>query len=79
MEYKNNKKQRSVHDVEDHRARICLDKICEFMRKDGRGIQSISLLEFQQWIGKQINTPNENPQYELYQKYKKRLTLYKKM
>ena len=79
MEEKKQKKQRSVRDVEDHRARICLDKICEFLRNEERWIQTIPLVEFQQWIWKQINTPNENPLYELYQKYKKRLTLYKKM
>lgn len=54
--------------VEEHRAKICIEKICEFMKDQERGIGEIHLLEFQQWIGRQIISMNGNLEYEKYRK-----------
>lgn len=56
--------------VEDHRARICLDMVCEFMRTktDDDTTKTIQLMEFQQRIGTKILSPNESQEYEKYRK-----------
>lgn len=69
--------------VEDHRARICLEMVCEFMRTkpEEATTRDVFLVEFQQRIGTKILSPNENLEYELYRrKYreKKKQTLEEK-
>lgn len=41
-----------LKDVEDHRARICLEMVCEFMRMQEEEISTrdIQLIEFQQRV-----------------------------
>ena len=61
--------------VEDHRARICLEMVCEFMRTkpEEACTRDVNLVEFQQWIGTKILSPNENQEYERYRrKYRER-------
>lgn len=65
--------------VEDHRARICLEMVCEYMRTrpDGECTRDVSLMEFQQWIGTKILSPNENQEYEKYRrKYREQKKTY---
>lgn len=67
---------RGIYDVEDFEARICLDKICEFLRqrpdhsmwKTNMSVKDYTLEQFQRWIGKKITSPNENMEYEKYRK-----------
>ena len=61
---------KSLEQVEDHRARICLDMVCEFMRSTPSELSTmdIPLKEFQQWIGMKILSPNGNAEYEKYKK-----------
>jgi len=68
---------KSLEQVEDHRARISLDMVCEFMREipDELSTKDIPLLAFQQWIGTKILSPNGNAEYE---KYKKKYRMLKK-
>lgn len=61
--------------VEDHRARICLEMVCEFMRAkpEEQSTRDIQLIEFQQRVGTKILSPNENQEYEKYRrKYRER-------
>ena len=75
MEYKRNR-MRYVSDTEDFEARICLDKICEFLRqrpdnsmwKTNMSVKDYTLEQFQWWIGKKITSPNGNIEYEKYRK-----------
>ena len=72
-----------LHKVEDHRARICLEMVCEYMRgqPEEACTRDVRLVEFQQRVGAKILSPNENQEYELYRrKYreKKKQTLEEK-
>jgi hypothetical protein len=75
MEFKRHT-MRYVSDTEDFEARICLDKICEFLRqrpdytmwKTNMSVKDYSLEQFQRWIGKKISSPNGNIEYEKYRK-----------
>lgn len=74
---------KALNKVEDHRARICLEMVCEFMRTKPEEVSTrdVSLIEFQQWIGAKIFSPNENQEYETYRKKyreKKKQTLEEK-
>lgn len=64
------KRLKSLEQVEDHRARISLDMVCEFMRDipDELSTKDIPLLAFQQRVGTKILSPNENQEYEKYRK-----------
>lgn len=61
---------KSLHKVEDHRARICLEMICSFMQTQSEELSTrdVNLVEFQQWIGTKILSPNENQEYEQYRR-----------
>lgn len=61
---------KSLEQVEDHRARITLDLVCEFMRTvpDETNTKDIALVEFQQRVGARILSPNGNAEYEKYKK-----------
>ena len=61
---------KSLEQVEDHRARITLDLVCEFMRSvpNELSTRDISLVEFQQRVGMKILSPNGNAEYEKYKK-----------
>ena len=61
---------KSLEQVEDHRARITLDLVCEFMRStpDELTTRDVSLVEFQQRVGRKILSPNGNAEYEKYKK-----------
>lgn len=63
-------KLKSLEQVEDHRARISLDLVCEFMREcpDELSTKDIPLLAFQQRVGAKILSPNGNAEYEKYKK-----------
>lgn len=57
--------------------------VCEFMKTKSEGIctKDVNLVEFQQWIGTKILSPNENQEYEKYRKKyreKKKQTLEEK-
>lgn len=56
--------------VEDHRARICLEMVCEYMKTQPEEActRDVALVEFQQWIGTKILSPNENQEYEQYRR-----------
>lgn len=56
--------------VEDHRARICLEMVCEFMRTKPEEVctRDVILVEFQQRVGTKILSPNENQEYEMYRR-----------
>lgn len=64
------KQLKPLHKVEDHRARICLEMVCEYMRSQPEEISTkdVALIEFQQWIGAKILSPNENQEYEQYRR-----------
>lgn len=64
------KQLKPLHKVEDHRARICLEMVCEFMRTqpEEASTRDVKLVEFQQWIGTKILSPNENQEYEKYRR-----------
>ena len=66
---------KSLEQVEDHRARISLDMVCEFMREvpDELSTKDIPLLAFQQWIGTKILSPGGNAEYEKYKKKYRKL------
>lgn len=59
-----------LKDVEDHRARICLEMVCEFMRMQEEEISTrdIQLIEFQQRVGAKILSPNESQEYQHYRR-----------
>lgn len=61
---------KSLKQVEDHRARICLEMVCEFMKTkpEEQSTRDVSLIEFQQRIGTKILSPNENQEYEKYRR-----------
>lgn len=61
---------KSLKQVEDHRARICLEMVCEFMRtkSEEQSTRDVKLVEFQQWIGTKILSPNESQEYEKYRR-----------
>lgn len=61
---------KSLQQVEDHRARITLDLVCEFMRTvpEETNTRDIALVEFQQRVGARILSPNGNAEYEKYKK-----------
>lgn len=69
------KQLKPLQKVEDHRARICLEMVCEYMRTQPEEVctKDVALVEFQQRIGSKILSPNENLEYELYRrKYRER-------
>lgn len=69
---------KSLKQVEDHRARICLEMVCEYMRtrSDEECTRDVKLMEFQQWIGTKILSPNESQEYEKYRrKYREKKKL----
>jgi len=51
---------RTLKQVEDHRARICLEMISKFMSEQPEeySTRDVALIEFQQWIGAKIISPN---------------------
>lgn len=61
---------KSLKQVEDHRARICLEMVCEYMRtrSEEECTRDVKLMEFQQWIGTKILSPNESQEYEKYRR-----------
>ena len=61
---------RTLQQVEDHRARICLEMISKFMSEQPEeySTRDVALIEFQQWIGAKIISPNWNQEYERYRK-----------
>ncbi len=61
---------RTLKQVEDHRARICLEMISKFMSEQPEeySTRDVALIEFQQWIGAKIISPNWNQEYERYRK-----------
>lgn len=61
---------KSLKQVEDHRARICLEMVCEYMRTrpEEECTRDVKLMEFQQWIGTKILSPNESQEYEKYRR-----------
>lgn len=64
------KQLKPLQKVEDHRARICLEMVCEYMKSQPEEISTkdVALIEFQQWIGTKILSPNENQEYEQYRR-----------
>lgn len=64
------KQLKPLQKVEDHRARICLEMVCEYMKSQPEEISTrdVALVEFQQWIGAKILSPNENQEYEQYRR-----------
>lgn len=64
------KQLRTLKQVEDHRARICLEMVCEYMRTQPEEYctKDVALVEFQQRIGTKILSPNENQEYEKYRR-----------
>ena len=64
------KQLKPLHKVEDHRARICLEMVCEYMRTRPEEVctRDVALVEFQQRIGAKILSPNENQEYEQYRR-----------
>lgn len=64
------KQLKPLQKVEDHRARICLEMVCEYMRTKPEEVctRDVALIEFQQWIGTKILSPNENQEYEQYRR-----------
>lgn len=69
------KQLKPLQKVEDHRARICLEMVCEYMKSQPEEISTkdVALIEFQQRIGAKILSPNENQEYEQYRrKYRER-------
>lgn len=64
------KQLKPLQKVEDHRARICLEMVCEYMKSQPEEISTkdVALIEFQQWIGAKILSPNENQEYEQYRR-----------
>lgn len=61
---------RTIKQFEDHRARICLEMVCEFMRTKSEDVSTkdVALVEFQQRVGAKILSPNESEEYVLYRK-----------
>lgn len=69
------KQLKPLQKVEDHRARICLEMVCEYMKSQPEEActRDVTLIEFQQRIGAKILSPNENQEYEQYRrKYRER-------
>lgn len=64
------KQLKPLQKVEDHRARICLEMVCEYMKSQPEEActRDVTLIEFQQWIGAKILSPNENQEYEQYRR-----------
>ena len=64
------KQLKPLQKVEDHRARICLEMVCEYMKTKPEEVctRDVALIEFQQWIGTKILSPNENLEYEQYRR-----------
>lgn len=61
----------SIKEVENHRNKICIEKICEFLRQQEdqeRSIKDISLYEYQTRVSSQIKTLNESVEYEKYRR-----------
>lgn len=56
--------------VEDHRARICLEMVCEFMKTQPEEVctRDVTLIWFQQRVGTKILSPNESQEYERYRR-----------
>ena len=57
-----------------------MEMVCEYMRTQPEEActRDVALIEFQQWIGTKILSPNESQEYEMYRKKyreKKKLTL----
>ena len=61
---------KTLKQVEDHRARICLEMVCEYMRtqSDEASTRDVTLVGFQQRVGGKILSPNENQEYEKYRR-----------
>lgn len=61
---------KTLKQVEDHRARICLEMVCEYMRTrpEEESTKDVYLVGFQQWVGAKILSPNENQEYEKYRR-----------
>ena len=64
------KSLKPLEKVEDHRARICLEMVCEFMRTQPEEActRDVALVEFQQWVGTKILSLNGNEEYQKYRK-----------
>ena len=54
------KQLKELQQVEDHRARICLEMISKFMSEQPEeySTRDVALIEFQQRIGRKILSPN---------------------
>lgn len=64
------KQLKTLKQIEDHRARICLEMICAYMKTQSEELSTkeVALVGFQQRIGSKILSPNENQEYERYRR-----------